>query len=74
MAKKIWADGSHIIGGQEVWVEDGYVVGGYLENPNGMGEMLPAAVYRGSSRSDEWTKVDKVKVETYRKGNYRLFL
>lgn len=74
MAKKIWTDGSHIINGQEVWVEDGYVVGGYLGSPNGMGEMMPAAVYKENKRFGGWDKVDKVKVETYRKGNYRLFL
>lgn len=74
MAKKIWTDGSHIIGGQEVWVEDGYVVGGYLENPNGMGEMMPASVYKENKKFGGWDKVDRVKVETYRKGNYRLFL
>lgn len=72
MAKKIWTDGSHIIGGQEVWVEDGYVTGGYLENSNG--EMMPAAVYKENKKFGGWDKVDRVKVETYRKGNYRLFL
>ena len=69
MKSKVVKDGWHTIRGCEVYVEDGYIIRGIKEDSNG--GRVTAYVCKPHSGGG-WIKVDRIKVDTFRKGKHKL--
>ena len=64
-------DGWHTIKGQRVYVEDGYILRGVKPSYTGIGYET-AYPYWWYEKLRIWNRVEKVKVSTFRNGNYKM--
>lgn len=68
MAKTI-SDGWHVIKGQEVYTEDGYILRGVETSGLKQKTTYP---YWYNEKQGFWTNVGRVKVNTFRSGRYAM--